>query len=150
MASIIGKARIKQRSVFITLLLLPLLLQFYSQLSGSPVRNTLLHSFLSRASSSFLAVALRSSSMQSCHLLFGLPLPLLLLPTTTFLILLPTYDSALLMMWPNHLNVVSRNLCPSSTTPVLLLTPSFLILPFQVFSMDNLNIFISATSSLVP
>ena len=85
--------------------------------------------------------------MQSCHLLFGLLL-LLLLPTTRFLILLPTYDSSLLIMWPNHLNLVSRNFCPSSTTPVLLLTSSFLILSFLVFPVENLNIFISATSIL--
>ena len=82
-----------------------LLLRLHSCLSGSPVRIIFLHSFLSRASSSFLAITLRSSSMQSCHLLFGLPI--LLLPTTRFLILLPTYDSSLLIMWPNHLNLVS-------------------------------------------
>ena len=110
------------------------------------MRIILLHSSLSRASSSFLAIALRASSMKSCHLLFGLPL--LLLTTTRFLILIPTYDSSLLIMWPNHLHLVSCNFCPSSTTPVLLLTSSFLILSFQVFPTENLSIFISATSIL--
>ena len=51
-------------------------------------------------------------------------------------------------MWPNHLNLISRNFCPSSTTPVLLLTYSFLNLSFLVFPMENLSIFISATSIL--
>ena len=125
-------------------LLLLLLQRLHSRLSGSPVWIILLHSCLSRTSSSFLAISLRSSSMQSCHLPFGLPL--LLLPTARFLILLPTYDSSLLIMWPNHLNLVSRNFYPSSTTPVLLLTSSFLIQSSPVLPMDNLNISISATS----
>ena len=112
-----------------------LLLRLHSRLSESPVRIILLHSFLSRASSSFLVITLRSSSIQSCHLLFGLPL--LLLPTTRFLILLPTCDSSLLIMWPNHLNLVSRNFCPSSTTSLLLLTSSFLILSSLVTTTQS-------------
>ena len=65
----------KERLKDLLLLLLLLLLRLYSQSLGSPVRIILLHSLLSSASSSLTPNPFRSSSMQSCHLLFGLPLP---------------------------------------------------------------------------
>ena len=104
----------------------------------------LLHLALSIASSSVFPITFKSSRTQSSHLCFGHPL--VLLPVSHFLILLPTYSSFLLTTCPSHLSLVSLSLSRNFPTNIFLRMSSFFTLSSFVFPNEYLSIFISATS----
>ena len=86
-----------------------------------------------------------SSFTISKNLLFGLPL--FLFPgNSIFIIFLPTYSWFLLMTCAYHLSLPSLIFISNRSTLTVLLMYSFLIWPFLVTPIGNLNISISATS----
>ena len=86
-----------------------------------------------------------SSFTKFKNLLFGFPL--FLFPgNSVSMIFLPTYSWSLLMTCPYHLSLLSLIFIPNRSTLTVLLMYSFLILSFLVTPIENLSIFISATS----
>ena len=116
---------------------------FYPTNVRSPVQIALPHSALSIASSSVFPITFKSSRTQSSHLRFGRPL--VLLPVSHFLILLPTYSSFLLTTCPSHLSLVSLSLSLNFPTNIFLSMSSFFTLSSFVFPTS-----ISAFSFLLP
>ena len=114
--------------------------------SGSPLWMSLLHSLRLCTAPSSIFFSLKSFLIQSFHLVFGLPLPLV--PSTSISIAsLPTCSSpSLLFKCPYHLILDSCIFLDTSTTFTVPLIYSFLILSLLVTPTDHLSIFISATS----
>ena len=106
-------------------------------------------SLFSKPTSVYLAPTSPISSFtKSKNPLFGLPL--FLFPANSiFIIFFPIYSWSLLMTCPYHLSLPSLIFIPNRSALTVLLMCSFLILSFLVTPIANLNIFISATPSLL-
>ena len=107
----------------------------------------LLHSILFPMSIFLAPLFPISSFTTSRNLLFGLPL--FLFPGNSISItLLPTYSWSLLMTCPYQLSLPSLIFIPNCSTLTVPFMYTFLILSFLVTPIANLNIFVSAATSI--